>query len=158
MPVPLLTLVHVVISVVGIAAGFGALAGLLQGTLLGRWTAVFLVTTTVTSLTGFLFPMTGVTPGIVPGVLSLITLALAGYALYIARLAGPWRGAYVTGAVLSLYFNTFVLVAQLFQKTPALAELGAPAFGATQFGVLLAFVWLGIAAGRQFYRRQAETL
>lgn len=154
MSVQYLTLVHVAISLAGIAAGFGALAEWLSGRLAPRWTAAFLATTVVTSATGFLFPFNGVTPGIVIGVISMAALAVALYALYVRRLAGSWRKAFVISSVAALYFNFFVLVAQLFQKIPALVALApsqsAPAFAITQGIVLAAFLILGAAAVRSF--------
>src|SRR5262245_31752067 len=145
------TLVHVLISLVGIAAGFGVLAGLVAGKLLPRWTAAYLATTAATSVTGFFFPFQGFTPGIALGIVSLPVLAGASYALYVRRLAGTGMGAtFVVGTVLAQYLNCLVLVTQLFQKMPALAELAPtqtePPFAATQLLVLAAFVWLGYAA------------
>src|SRR5262249_27309231 len=97
-------------------------------------------------------PFHGVTPGIAVGVVSLVALAVACYALYVRRLNGVWRGAFVTTAVLSLYLNVFVLVVQTFQKNPALVEIapeqtGRPFAMAT---VLVVFVWLGFIAFRRF--------
>ena len=82
------TIVHVIISLIGIATGFIVLFGLLKGRLLGSWNTTFLITTVLTSVTGFFFPFTKVTPGIVLGVLSLIVLAIAIFALYVFHLNG----------------------------------------------------------------------
>ena len=154
MALPYFTLVHILISLVGIASGFGVLSGLLAAKLFPRWTAVFLATTAATSVTGFFFPFQGITPGIVVGVLALLALAAASYALYVRHLAGVWRKAFVIGAVLSLYFNCFVLVAQHFQKVPALSAIAptpaTPPFAITQAGVLLVFIWLGTIAMNRF--------
>jgi len=49
------TLVHVLISLVGIASGIVVMYGFLIYQRLERWTAIFLVTTGLTSVTGFLF-------------------------------------------------------------------------------------------------------
>src|SRR5262245_15847912 len=116
-------LIHVAISLVAIAAGFAVLAGLIKNRRLGGWTAAFLATTALTSVTGFLFPFKGVTPGIVIGVVSMITLGVAIYALYVGRLAGWWRPTYVVAAVASLFFNVFVLIVQSFQKVAFLHDL-----------------------------------
>jgi hypothetical protein len=144
------TLLHVILSLVGIASGFVAIFGLIGSKLLPRWTALFLVTTALTSLTGFLYPFKGVTPGIVLGILSLIVLMLAIVALYIRRLTGAWRGTYVINAVLALYFNFFVLIAQSFMKLPALKAIAptqaSPAFGISQLAALAIFVVLTILA------------
>lgn len=155
MTLSLFTLVHTIISLVGIFAGFGMLAGLLSGHRLRRWTEVFFLATTATSVTGFLFPFRGVTPGIILGVLSLIALAASCYAFYMRHLSGRWAGVFVVGATAAQYFNVFVLVAQLFRRVPALAELAPkqaePPFAVTQGLVLITFVWLGVAATRRFH-------
>lgn len=156
------TLVHILLSLVGIAAGFGAVSGLLAAKLFSRWIAVFLVTTVATSLTGFFFPFGGITPAIVVGIISLLTLAAASYALYVGRLEGFWCSVFVINAVLSLYFNFFVLVVQLFQKVPALIEIAPtrtePLFLITQALVLITFVWFGVAATRRFIDQQSPIL
>jgi len=144
------TLLHVIISLVAIGSGLIALLGLLGGKLLPRWTALFLTTTVLTSATGFMFPNKTITPGIVVGILSMIVLLLAIVALYGRKLAGGWRGTYVISACVALYFNVFVLFAQLFAKVPALKAIAptqsAPAFGITQLIVMLTFVVLTIRA------------
>jgi hypothetical protein len=117
------TAVHVIISLIGIASGFIVLFGLLTGRLFGLWNSLFLITTVLTSVTGFGFPNTKVTPGIVLGVLSLIALAIAIFALYARHLSGAWRRTYAITAMIALYFNVFVLIAQLFEKVPAFHAL-----------------------------------
>jgi hypothetical protein len=148
------TLLHVVISLAGIASGFIALLGLL-GAKLSRWTAFFLTTSILTSLTGFLFPFKGVTPGLVVGVLSMIVLLLALIALYGQKLSGAWRGVYVISACMALYFNVFVLFAQSFAKIPALKAIAptqsSPAFGITQLIVMVVFIFLTIRAYKHFH-------
>jgi hypothetical protein len=154
------TLIHIAISIAGIVSGFGLLAGLVAGRLYPRWADVFLATTITTSVTGFFFPFHGVTPGIVVGVVSLVALAVACYALYVRRLNGVWRRAFVITAVLSLYLNVFVLVVQTFQKNPALVEIApeqsGPAFAITQAIVLGVFGWLGFIAVRRFRADSAQ--
>src|SRR6266550_3854360 len=117
------TLVHVVISLVGIGSGFVVLYGLLTGKRLDRWTAVFLATTVATSVTGFGFPVHKLLPSHVVGTISLVVLAIAIPARYSFHLAGPWRRVYVIGAVTALYLNVFVLIVQSFLKVPALKAL-----------------------------------
>src|SRR6267378_821338 len=117
------TIVHVVISLIGIASGLVVMFGLLVARKLNRWSALFLISTTATSVTGFFFPFHGVTPAIVVGVISLVLLAVAILARYARHLAGSWRWIYVVTAMISLYLNVFVLVVQLFQKVPALKAL-----------------------------------
>ena len=150
------TFVHVLLSLVGILSGFVVLYGLLTANLMNRRTLVFLATTLATSVTGFLFPFHGVTPGIVLGVLSVIALAAAVAGRYACRLAGAWRWIYVAGSVIDLYFNVFVLVVQAFVKIPALHALApttppsGPAFAASQGIVLVFFVVAGAFAVRRF--------
>jgi hypothetical protein len=148
------TTVHVIISLIGIASGFLVLFGLLRGTLLTRWNSLFLITTVLTSVTGFGFPNTKVTPGIVVGILSLIALAIATFALYAHHLNGVWRRTYVITAMLALYFNVFVLVVQLFEKVPAIHALAptqteAP-FKIAQLLLLILFITFITAAARKF--------
>jgi hypothetical protein len=144
------TFVHVVISLVGIGSGLVVLVGLLTGKRLDGWTALFLLTTAATSLTGFGFPFDHLLPSHIVGIISLVTLAVAAAARYVFHLAGPWRWIYVAGAVVSLYFNVFVLIVQLFLKVPAIHALAPtqaePPFAIVQGAVLLLFVVLGILA------------
>jgi hypothetical protein len=117
------TLFHVVSSLVGIFAGFVVLSALLSVKQSNGWTAAFLVTTAATSVTGFMFPFHKFMPSHAVGIVSLLVLAVTIPALYVFHLAGPWRRTYVIGAVISLYLNVFVLIAQLFMKIPALKVL-----------------------------------
>jgi hypothetical protein len=155
------TLIHIMISLIGITSGFGLLAGLVTGKLFPRWALVFLTTTIATSVTGFFFPFHGITPGIVIGVISLLTLALACFALYARRLEGVWRRMFAVTAILSLYLNVFVLVVQTFQKNPALVEiapaLNAPPFVISQVLVLAIFIWLGTLSLRHFHADLQQT-
>ena len=147
--------IHVVSSLIGIVTGLVVLYGLLIGTSLGTWTAIFLATTILTSVTGFPLPPFGFDPPRVVGLISLVLLALAVAALYTFRLAGAWRWIYVAGSVAALYLNVFVAVVQSFQKPPplhALAPTGSePPFLVSQIVVLAAFVALGIVAARRFH-------
>jgi len=152
-----LTFVHVVISLVGILSGFVVAFGLLAGKRLDGWTAIFLTTTVLTSVTGFFFPFEGFKPSYVVGAISLVVLTVAIFARYGRHLAGGWRRTYVISAMVALYFNyfnVFVLVAQLFLKVPslhALAPKGSePPFTVTQLVVMALFVVLGIAAAKGF--------
>jgi hypothetical protein len=151
---PTFTLIHVLISVLGIISGLVVLGGLMAGARLEGWTALFLATTTLTSVTGFGFPTAAVSPAQIVGGLSLVILAACLAARYWMKLAGGWRTTYVVTAVVATYLNVFVLVVQLFAKTPALAQLAPtqqePPFALTQALVLAFFVWLGWAAVRGF--------
>jgi hypothetical protein len=149
------TLVHVLLSLVGIATGFVVVFGLITAKRLNRWTAVFFATTVATSLTGFLFPFHKLLPSHVIGIISLITLAIALVARYLRHLTGAWRWIYAVNVVISLYLNVFVLIAQLFQKIPALKALAPtqsePPFLITQLVVLALFIVLGIFAAKRFH-------
>ncbi|HEV3339729.1 MAG TPA: hypothetical protein VG125_05215 [Pirellulales bacterium] len=157
----LLTFTHVVLSLAGIASGLVVVFGLLTAKRLDGWTTVFLSTTTLTSLTGFLFPIHGFTPGLAVGVLSLVVLTVAIVARYCRQMAGWWRPIYVVSAVISLYLNVFVLVAQLFMKVPALTALAPtqsePPFLVAQTVVLALFVAIGIGSVIRF-RGEASLL
>jgi len=151
---PPLTFIHTAISLVGIATGLVVLfRGLLVGRQLPRWTAWFLGTSVLTSVTGFFLPATHFMPSHGVGILSLVVLSVALFALYSKHLVGAWRRTYVITAVIALYLNVFVLVAQLFAKVPALEALAPsqtePPFKAAQGVVLVAFIVLGtLAVGR----------
>ncbi|QEH35081.1 hypothetical protein OJF2_36260 [Aquisphaera giovannonii] len=145
-----LTYGHVAISLAAIAAGFVVAIGMARGRRLDGWTAAFLATTILTSVTGFFFPFRGVTPGIVFGVVSLILLAVALYARHAGGLAGINRGLYVVTAMVAFYLNFVVLIVQSFQKVPALHALAptqseAP-FLAAQVVALAGFLFLGYRA------------
>ena len=148
------TLIHVGISLLGIVSGFVVVIGLVASKRLNAWTAFFLATTIATSLTGFGFPIKGVTPGIVLGVISLFVLAIAVYARYAGRLSGPWRLVYVVTAVIALYLNFFVLIVQSFLKLPALNALAPtgsePPLRSIKGVALVGFVILGVVAAKQF--------
>ena len=147
-------ILHVAISLVAIVSGLVVLAGMLQARRLPGWTTLFLVTTILTSVTGFMFPIAGLTPAIIVGLISVVLLAIAVAALYLKRMNGAWRWIYVTTAVLSLYFNVFVLIVQSFQKVPALQKLAPtqsePPFQIVQGVALAVFVISGIVAMRRF--------
>ena len=148
------TILHTAISLIAIASGLIVLAGMLRARRLPGWTAVFLVTTLLTSVTGFMFPINGLTPAIVFGLISIVILAIALAALYLKHLSGAWRWIYVTTALIALYLNVFVLIVQSFQKVPALQKLAPtqsePLFSVTQGVVLVPFLILGIMAARRF--------
>lgn len=148
------TLVHVVLSLVGILSGFIVVYGLLTAQRLDGWTVWFLATTVLTSVTGFGFPFDHLLPSHVVGILSLLVLALAIYARYPRGLAGAWRRTFVIGAVIALYFNVFVLVVQAFRRVPVLTALAPtqsePPFAVAQGAVLLLFIVLGALSAIKF--------
>ena len=149
------TLLHVILSLVGIATGLIVVYGLMTGKRFDAWTAIFLLFTVLTSLTGFLFPFTHLLPSHIVGALSLLMLAFAIVARYPRRLEGAWRRIYVVCAMVALYLNCFVLVVQMFLKVPALHALAPkgnePPFLIAQLALLAIFVWLTIVAARRFH-------
>lgn len=153
---PPLTFIHTVISLVGIATGLVVLfAGYLANQQLPRWTAWFLASTVLTSATGFILPAAHFMPSHGVGILSLLILAVALFALYSKHLSGGWRRTYVITAVIALYLNVFVLVAQLFAKVPALKTLAPTGtespFKAAQGIALVVFIILGALAASRFH-------
>jgi hypothetical protein len=148
-------MLHVVISLIGIATGLVAVAGLVRGSRLPAWIAAFLATTILTSVTGFAFPFDRFLPSHWVGVISLVALAVALLALYAFGLAGAWRWLFVAASVLALYLNVFVAVVQAFQKLAFLQPLAptqseAP-FLIAQLVVLAVFILLGVLAARRFH-------
>jgi hypothetical protein len=148
------TIVHIAISVIGIASGAVVMVGLLDARRLDAWTAVFLASTVLTSATGYLFPFEHLLPSHIVGAISLAVLATAIVARYQRQLAGVWRQIYVVSAVVALYLNVFVLVVQAFRRVPALNAVAPtqsePPFAIAQAIVLVAFVALGVAAVKHF--------
>ena len=142
----LYTIIHTVISLVGIFTGFVVLFGLLAGKRLDGWTKWFLITTVATIVTGFFFPFHGFTPATNLGIILSLVLAITIYARYPKRLVGAWRWIYVVGALISLYLNVFVGIVQSFQKVPALKAIAPtqtePPFAITQLITLALFVVL----------------
>ena len=149
-----LLFIHVMLSLIAVLAGFVVLAGLVKARRIPGWTAFFLATTILTSVTGFGLPSDRLLPSHIFGILSLIALVIAVAALYAFRLNGVWRASYVVTAVLALYLNVFVLVVQIFGKVPGVNTLAptqsGPPFLIAQMAVLAAFVWFGIVAIRKF--------
>jgi len=150
------TLLHVIISLVGIVSGLVVLYGLFGSRPMPGMTALFLVTTILTSVTGFLFPFDKLLPSHMIGILSLVLLAIACFALYSKKLIGAWRWIYVLTAMIALYLNVFVLIIQSFLKVGPLHALAPsvppsePPFAIVQGVVLLLFVAATFAAVRRF--------
>ena len=148
------TIVHMLISLIGIFSGLVMLSAWLGGYRPEGWTKLFLITTILTSVTGFGFPFHGFTPAIGVGIISLVVLAIAVYARSSRQLLGAWRWVFVVTAVMALYFNCFVLVVMAFRRVPALHALAPtesePPFQQTQLVVLVLFILLGIIAVRRF--------
>ena len=149
------TVLHVAISMIAIFAGFIVVGGMFANAGLGGWTAFFLLMTILTNVTGFMFPITVFTPALVVGTVSSLILLIAAYALYGGKLRGAWRSTYVVTALVGLYLNVFVLIAQSFQKVSFLQPLAPkgnePPFAIAQVSALVAFVLLGFLALRRFH-------
>lgn len=157
------TMVHVVLSLIGIFAGLVVLVGMFGSKTLPGWTGIFLATTILTSVTGYFFPVDQILPSHIVGALSLVALALALLAYYRYRVAGSWRWIYVIAALVALYFNVFVGVVQAFGKIPFLHSLAStqsdPPFVITQLVVLVGFIVFGVIAVKSFHPRgQAPAL
>ena len=148
------TLLHVIITLVAIGSGLIVVGGMFASNRLPLTTALFLFTTALTSVTGFLFPIHGLTPALRVGILACVILAVALFALYKEHLAGAWRWIYVITAVASLYLNVFVLVVQSFVKVSALNALAPtqsePPFTITQAVVLAIFILIALVAAIKF--------
>lgn len=154
MNLDLLTYIHTGLSLIALATGIPVAMGLLRTGATKFWTAVFLVTTVLTSVTGFLFPFSRFGDSHWVGLISLIVLAAAIAAQYVFKYRGSWRWIYAVMALLAFYLNVFVLVAQLFKKVPALHALAPtlmePPFALAQLVVLAFFAWLIWKAARTF--------
>lgn len=150
------TLLHVIISLVGIAAGFIVMFGLLRSKRMPTSTAIFLLFTIVTNATGFMFPFAHLLTSHIIGMVSLLLLAVACIAFYAMKLRGPWRAVYVLTALISLYLNVFILLIQGFLKIPVLHDLAlgnspnGPAFAVIQGLVLMFFVIMIVGAWWRF--------
>ena len=149
------TVLHVAISLIAIGTGFVVIAGFVKGKRLSGWTGVFLTTTILTSVTGFMFPPKPIGPPHIFGIVSLALLTAALVALYGKKLAGKWRWIYVVTALICQYLNVVVLIVQSFQKIPALNALAPTqtnelAFAATQGVMLVLFIVLGFLAVKRF--------
>ncbi len=148
------TVVHVVISLIGIGSGLIVVFGMLNGKLLHGWNGLFLLTTVLTSVTGFGFPFDHLLPSHKVAIISLVVLAIAMVARYAKNLAGGWRRTYVITAMIALYLNVFVLVVQSFLKVPALHVLAPegkePPFLVAQLVVMAIFIGLGVGAAKKF--------
>ncbi|HJT08168.1 MAG TPA: hypothetical protein VJ747_14645 [Stellaceae bacterium] len=150
----LFTLVHVALSLIGIFSGLFVLIGMLAAQRRPSWTALFLLSTIATSVSGFFFPSDNFGPAHIVGVLSLVVLVIALVTRYGRRLAGAARWIYVLAALLALYLNVFVGIVQAFQKLAFLQALAPtqsePPFVYTQLVVLAIFVVLAVIAMIRF--------
>jgi len=150
MSIPAFTLLHLVISLIAIGSGLIAVGGMFASHRLPVTTALFLLTTVLTSVTGFLFPIHGFTPGLGVGIISCVILLIALYAYCGKRLTDAWRWIYVVTAIAALYFNIVVLIVQSFQKVAALTALAPtqsePPFLIAQIAMMAIFILIAIVA------------
>lgn len=148
------TMFHVAISLLAIGSGLIVVYGLMTAKHWSTLTAVFLITTAATSVTGYFFHRDHILPSHIVGGIALVVLLVTVLALYSFHLRGAWRAVYVIGATLSLYFNVFVLVAQGFLKIPSLHVLAPkgsePPFAIAQAVVLVLFVVVAVRGLRRF--------
>ena len=155
------TTLHVIVTLIAIASGFVVMFGMVGSHRLPAWTAIFWLTTLLTSVTGFMFPINGFTPALGVGVVAMIVLAIGVVALYVKHLSGSWRWIYTVSAVISLYLNFFVLIVQSFENlkfiNPLAPQVGPPFTGATntQFAIaqavaLLFFIVMSIVTAIKF--------
>jgi hypothetical protein len=149
------TLLHVVLSLIGIAAGLAVVVGLCGGKSLHSLTEIFLASTLATCITGFLFHSVRIGPLHIVGAIGLAVLAMAALALYVYRLKGRWREIYVISAVLALYLNVFVGIVQAFEKLAFLHALAPtqsePPFIAAQAGALILFAVIAVLGVKKFH-------
>jgi hypothetical protein len=147
------TLIHVLISLVGITTGAVVMTGMICNMRLHWMTSIFLASTTITSVTGFGFPFEKLLPSHILGVLSLAVLTLAYLARYKYAMADGWRKTYIISASAALFFNVFVLIVQSFKKIPELVALNlTEPFLPIQLPVLAAFVVLTYVAVKKFQK------
>lgn len=149
-----LTIFHVILSLIAIIAGVALARGLISGQRSDRWTQIFMVTTAITVLTGFVFPYHGFTPGIGVGIVCVLVFIPTALARYRFQMGGLWRPVFIVGALALFYFNCLVFVVQSFQKIPPLNALaptgGEPIVGIVQAVVFIAFLVVGFFSVRRF--------
>jgi hypothetical protein len=160
MSVHAFTVIHVLISLVGIVVGVIVAFAMVQGQYRPGWTATALLFLILTSVTGFFFHDPTFTPAQGVGIVSLVILAIAVIALYVLHLKGLWRWIYVVTAMIAIYFDCFVGVIQAFQKIDFLHALAPtqstePAFVVAQLILLVVFVVLGYGALKRFHPHAA---
>jgi len=156
------TVLHVVLSLLGIVSGFVVIFGLIRNRRLDSWTSVFLASTALTSISGFGFPFEHLLPSHKVGIVSLLVLAVTIPARYVFHLTGRWRSTYVVGAAIALYLNVFVFVVQAFLKVPALKALAPtqtePPFLVAQLVVLAVFIALSVLAVKRFRDKPVQAM
>src|SRR5260221_14249125 len=85
------TIIHVLISLLGIASGFVVLYGMHTANAMNGWSAFFLNTTAATSIIGFFLPFKRLLPSQIVGIMSVVVMAPIIYARYHTDLTGSYR-------------------------------------------------------------------
>ncbi len=149
-----LTLFHVILSLIAIVSGIGVAYGLLTARRYDRCTLVYMGTTLLTLVTGFLFPYHGFTPAIGVGILCVLIFIPTALARYSFHMNGLWRPVFVIGSLVLFFFNCLVLIVQSFQKIPALNALAPtgsePPVAISQAVLLVIFLIVGLFSVRRF--------
>lgn len=152
MNIDTLTIIHTGLSFVAMGLGIPAVYKLFQRQYSSPWLAVFLGAAVATTLTGFLFPLSTVTPAVGTGIVATMALVAAYLARYVFRFQGFWKPVYTVCVVLNVYLLYFVAVAQAFGKIEFLHDLAPtlsePPFAVMQLILLGFFGWLGFKAVR----------
>jgi uncharacterized membrane protein len=145
---------HTLISIAAILAGVPAIQDLFRSRTNSVAIWFFLVTAILTSATGFLLPLAGLTPAVIVAIVALVILAVVLFAKTRLREGALWRRIYAAGMVASLYLLVFVAIAQAFGKVGVLHDAAPtqsePPFAVTQGVTLVFFILLGLAAVWRF--------
>ena len=152
MSLPAFTLLHVVLSLIALAAGLVVAAGFLSSRAMPGIAALFLWSILLATLTGLAFPSTRFGMGHKLGFVSALVLLPTFAALYIHRLAGAWRWIYTTGCLTVLWLNGVIGVFQAFAKLDLLRPHAQPAvIDAAQFVLFVAYAALALLAAGRFH-------
>lgn len=145
------TVLHVVLSLIALAAGIAVAAGFLTSRAMPGITALFLVTTLLACLTGLAFPSVRFGLGHRLGIVSVLVLLPTAAALYVHHLAGAWRWIFTTGVLTVLWLNGVIGVFQVYAKLAVLRPHARPEIvNATQLALFSIFVALVLLAARRF--------
>ena len=150
----LFTFIHVVISLIAILSGLIVLFGMVNNDRMDLTTAIFLLFTVATSVTGFFFPIQGLTPALIIGMISMGLLALAIAARYAFAMRGAWRWIYIVTADNRPVFQQFrsggAVVPENSGAACACAKGSEAPFVIAQSIVPLFYVVVGYLAVRRF--------
>jgi hypothetical protein len=158
------TLLHVLISLVGIGLGLAVMFRILIGRRLDRLPPLFFVATLTAILTGFGFPHTGLLPSHIIGILSIAVMAVTIPACCVFHREGAWREVFVVGCATTLYLSIFVFLMKVLLKFPALHALApterqkCPPFLISQFIILALFVVVTNLALKRFHSDAGRTI